>query len=339
MSPFIRKFIKLTVALIVVCNYCNGQTIRPEVKTLAIEIAKDNVLKSRSIGIGGEKLEQWNRYEVLKNTATDEELKILAEDTNAVVRCYSFMALTNRKTIDIMPILIKHLYDNTIFKIHEDCSMGNQLTGDYFLNIVTSNYLDSNGYKLTDKEKMEVDSILIFDKNIRIEAKNKMLLKINSDEKYYERIREIVQSENNRIGLICLSKFRKQQDKQIIIEKLLSTDKDNKYYALLAVRNFSDTAFFLPVKTIHKLEINTKAGSYDYTLRILYQVIVQFRNKRSIELLDETLNTLKKKSLQKHSEFIWLAIQKYPDPIFQDILSRIKLTDDKKKELLKWLND
>jgi hypothetical protein len=105
---------------------CNGQTptssaIRPVIQKIANGIAKDNVLKSAGVGYGGVRTDQWERFEKLKKEATDEELKELTENKNPVVRCYSFQAIATRKSIDVFPILLKHLNDTARIETFQGC--------------------------------------------------------------------------------------------------------------------------------------------------------------------------------------------------------------------------
>jgi hypothetical protein len=221
-----------------------GQTIRPEIGNTVNRIEKDNMLKSLGVGYGGVRTDQWDRYISLKEKATSEELITLTDHNNGVVRCYSFQALATRKDINIFPILIKHLTDTTIITTFQGCIISSQSVGDYFLEVVTPQYIDLEAYKLTDFERHKVDSILIFDKSIRLSAKSEVLRKLKPKHKYYNRVCEIVIEENDNNGLIALSKFQNQQDKDFIIERLNSNKTYIQYFGLQAVKYFPDTSFF-----------------------------------------------------------------------------------------------
>jgi len=90
---------------------------------------------------------------------------------------------------------------------------------------------------------------------------------------------------------------------------------------------------------IHSVEIKKPTGFNYSMLRTLYQAIVQYKNKESRELLEQTLNSTKGSTLQYHSEFIWLALELYPDPIYDGIQGRIKLSDYKRSDLQYWIDN
>ncbi|NCT18998.1 MAG: hypothetical protein GW771_12285 [Flavobacteriia bacterium] len=329
----------LTILTITVWTNMFGQTVGPEIDKIVKGIAKDNMLKSAGVGIAGARTDQWDRYIALKTKATNEELINLTDSENGVVRCYSFQALATRKNINLLPILIKHLTDTTTITTFQGCIISDQMVGDYFLDVVTPQYIDLDAYKLTENERQQVDSILIFNKSIRLSAKSEVLRKLKPEQKLYDRIREIVVDEKSNSALIALSKFQNPKDKDFIIEKLKSTKTDIQYYGLQAVKNYPDSSFFYFLSEIHSVEIKKPTGFNYSMLRTLYQAIVQYKNKESRELLEQTLNSTKGSTLQYHSEFIWLALELYPDPIYDGIQGRIKLSDYKRSDLQYWIDN
>jgi hypothetical protein len=161
---------------------------------------------------------------------------------------------------------------------------------------------------------------------------------LKPEERYYNRVREIVIEDNDNNGLIALSKFQNQQDKKFIIDRLSSAKTDIQYYGLQAVINFPDSSFFPFISNIHSVEIKKPTGFNYSMIRTLYQAIVQYKNRQSRELLELTLNTTTKYTLKYHSEFIWLALELYPNKIYDGIQEKIQLTDYKKSEFQYWID-
>ena len=64
--------------------------IRQEIIDTVIEIANENILMSAAIGIAGIKTLQYERFEFLYTTATEDELLELMEYPNGVVKGYTF---------------------------------------------------------------------------------------------------------------------------------------------------------------------------------------------------------------------------------------------------------
>lgn len=339
MCDFMKRLTTILVLTLAIWTTLFGQTVRPEIDKIVNGIAKDNMLKSSGVGYGGVRTDQWDRFVLLKEKATNEELIALTDHNNGVVRCYSFQALATRKDINVFPNLIKHLTDTATITTFQGCIISSQSVGDYFLEVVTPQYIDLEAYKLTDFERQKVDSILIFDKNIRLSAKSEILRRLKPEEKYYKRVREIVIEENDDNGLIALSKFQNQQDKEFIIERLNSKKTDIQYYGLQAVKYFPDSSFFPHLESIHSVEIKKPTGFNYPMIRTLYQAIVQYKNQQSKDLIELTLNTATKSTLQYHSEFIWLALELYPDKIYEGIQKRIKLSDYKRSDLQYWIDN
>ena len=334
------KFV-ITTLILLISQVSFGQEIRTEVKKIIGKIAKENMYKSAVVGFGGQRTTQWENFEKLKEKTTDEELIILTEHKYPVVRCYSFQALAERNHYKTYDILLKHLTDNDRVKTIRGCIASSQSVGDFFHNIVTKNYRSITSYKLHAKQKHHLDSILLFDKHVKLSAKISLLDTINPKEEYYERIKEIY-NENNILtaptALIAISKYKKEEDIELIIQWLEKKDTDNQYYGLRAVKNFPNSKFFPYIEKIQKQEIKKLTG-FNYSLiRALYLAVVQYKNKESRVLIENTLDNTTSSTLEYHSEHIWLALTKYPAPVYKGLKKRIKLSNWQKENMKDWLD-
>src|SRR5688572_29738618 len=92
----------------------------------------------------------------------------------AVVRCYAFQALVERNTNDVFSIALYHLSDTTTIHTLFGCLGGSQKAGDFFLQTVLEK--DENGklYRMNDKQKAAIDSILLFDKGNKLETRDRL---------------------------------------------------------------------------------------------------------------------------------------------------------------------
>jgi hypothetical protein len=314
---------------------CNGQTptssaIRPVIQKIANGIAKDNVLKSAGVGYGGVRTDQWERFEKLKKEATDEELKELTENKNPVVRCYSFQAIATRKSIDVFPILLKHLNDTARIETFQGCIVSSQVAGDYFLGVVTPEYIDLDAYKLTSRQRATVDSILLFDKTSKISAKYRLLSDLEPNPSYYNRIKEIATTENNPVAILALARFQNKTDIGII-KSLFDNDK-TEYYAAYSSREFSDSSFYPSLTKIFEKEWNERL--YDYPKwRILYQALAKYPTRQTYELFKRTTQTKDDFRYQTLGKYLMIAITKYPNEIFESLKAEIKLDEFHSDEL------
>ena len=331
--------IAITIIFFLISQFSYSQEISKRIQKIVDKIEEDNMYMSSAVGYGGERPKQWDRFEELKKKATDEELIILTNHKSPAVKCYSFQALAERKNPKTFEILLNHLKDTEMVETFQGCIVSGQSVGDFFLDVVKPNYISLSAYKLNEIQKNTVDSILLFDEEVKLVAKSYLLESINPKEIYYDRIKEIYERENNKSALIAISKFQKQEDKGMIAKWLSKEKTNDQYYGLRAVRNFPDSYFFPFIKKIQQQEIIKPTGFNYPLIRMLYLTTVQYKDKKSRELIENTLNNAKKSTLKYHSEYIWLALTKYPDPIYSGIVDTIEISDFKKSEFEYWMKE
>ncbi len=313
-----------------------AQILRPEIVNLVSAIEKENIIKSEGIGFAGAKNEQWQRYLTLKEKATNEELLQLCKHPNGVIRCYSFLAATTRNNINLFPTLLQHLTDTALVSLYQGCTINSIMVGDFYILTVTNPFLDSVRYNLSYEEKGTIDSLLLFSSNIKLSAKSDMLKRLKPEVRYYYGIRKLVTDEQNKDAIVALSKYKMLQDTSLIADFLRSEKPGLPYYGLIAVRYFPEDCFLKYIKRIHAIEI--KSGhSFDYNLiRVLYNAMVQYKNEDIRSIIEKTLTSTTGRTFQTHSQFIWLALELYPNPVLNDLKENIKLTDFQKAELQYW---
>lgn len=310
----------------------NQVHLRPEIEKLVKGIAKDNVLKSSGVGVAGTRTEQWERYESLSQNATTKELLELTDYSNAVVRCYAFDALVKRNNVDHNRILLNHLYDTAIIQTFVGCIENSEMVGDYFIDIATPPffiagdnkvYVDSQDvYTLSLGQKNIIDSILIFDPNITLDAKYSLLRTLQPNIKYYSRVREIATKENSPVATLALSRFKNPADIGTI--KLLFKNEKTEYYAAYCAREFPDATFYPLLVKIFEREWLCKY--YDLPKwRILYQALSKYPTEQTYQLFKRTIDCKDGFRHQTLGTYLMIAITKYPDKLFDPLKSKIKL--------------
>jgi hypothetical protein len=306
---------------------CMAQKIRPEIEDLAYLIAEEGTI----IDNGGSEY-----FENLCDWSRDEELVELTDHKKSVVRCYSFLALLSRSKQDILSIVKKHLHDTAEVGIDTPCLSYNQTVRDYFITELYSK-ITSNSHKLTDQQLSEFDSLMVFGAIDNNPIRNEVLIRVSPDMKYYNFIREMVTVQKNNEILIALAKYQNQNDTSIIIERLNSTIRENRYYGLCAARYFPDSSFFPYIAEIHSSEINPQLYPHTNYLKVLYLTIVQYKIKAARDLLQMTIDKAEKSkhlpysqivshSFEFQTQWIWLALEKYPDDVFDDFQDKIQLS-------------
>ncbi|RNI28717.1 hypothetical protein [Rufibacter latericius] len=308
-----------------------------ETLRLAEKIAKVNEVMSSAVYEAGVKPEQYKTFEALTAKASTPELKALLGYPNNAVKCYSFWALTLRRDKDCFDILKEYLQDTSRVDTQFGCIGSSTTIGDFYLDLLTPNYVGLDSYKLDKAQQKQIDSLLIFDKTIQLSAKTSLLNKIKPNEHYYSRVKQILQEEGNEAALIALAKYRKPEDKTFILSFL--NDPEKEYYGIKAVKFFPAPEFLEPLAQIQAREIMKDTG-FDYSLyREMYQAMVQFKNKESAELLEKPFTKATQDARPYHLEYIWLAIEKYPNTLYSRIQSKIQLTEYEKEDLNYWLKE
>ena len=295
----------------------SSASISEVVKTMA----KTNVLMGSAVGYGLQRPEQWDRYVVLRSKATDKELLALTNDTNSVVRCYALQALVERNTTDIFPILLLHLSDTATVHTLYGCIGDSQKVGDFFLEMVRESGNDGKHYQLNNKQKVTIDSLLLFEEGNNLEARDKLLSNVQPLTQYYPRIRHIAVEENNKIAVVALAKFKRQVDKPLI--EALLTDASNQSYGFAAVVNFPDPFFFPTLQKALKNEAAKETSNSNQRLQLLYHAIVQFKDSVSRQLLKSTLQEVKGMQWIYHADYLHQALRIYPSDIYNGLLKPV----------------
>jgi len=306
----------------------------PDLKKIVDSIEKGNRVESSHIGEGGSPSEQWDKYEQLKKVATIDQLVALTDHKNSAVRCYAFQALATKRSDKIFSVLLMHLNDTSRVSTQSGCIGMTQFVGDYFVDVVTPNYIEVDIYKLNQTEKKTLDSILLNDKSIMISAKSLVLETLKPTADNYARIRQLVKEERNESALRTLAKYQKQTDKELIAS--FFKDDNTQSSALYAVREFPDDYFYSFVKKVFEQE--WKQELYDYPKwRNCYQTLAKYPRPETIELFDRTTNSKDEFRYETLCKYLLIAITKYPNKLYDPIKTKIKLSsyqmDEVKDEL------
>lgn len=285
----------------------NDRGVSQRVRGIVLEMAGTNVVMGASVGFAGTRPEQWDRYEALRAKATDDELVMLTSDSNAVVRCYAFKALTERKTIDPFTVVLRHLSDTETVHTLYGCIGGCQKVGDYFLEMASV------------KQQAIVDSLLLYGNGNSLAARDEMLLLLKPLEKYYKPVRRLAIEENDRVAIVALAKYRKPRDIPVI-ERLLKDSNDINWRGFEAVKNFPDPSFYPYLEKALKDEIK---NDKENDVQELYYAIVQYKNKASKELLKFALSEAKDMKYIHHSDYLSQALREYPSPIYEGLVKPV----------------
>lgn len=303
--------------------------IRPEIKSIVDSIAMENQLNCSKVGMAGRRTAQWSRYEKLLQMATKAELRNLSYHLNSVVRCYSFQALVERKDTMVFAVLSDHLHDTSLVVVVDGCVGMMTYVGDFFIDAVT--LVDSlHSYSISQRQKHELDSILLFDTRIKLHAKEEVLRTIPPNPDYHLRIRQIAEVEGIPEAAVALARFKDTADIPII--KSFFMNKHEEYYAVYAAKVFPHAEFYEDLLRIFKREFKGE-NDHHSLWRVLYQAFVQYDHKNTLYWLKKTIHVKDETKRETLGKYLLLALMKYPWSKYTSLKEKIQLDGDELKSI------
>jgi len=297
-----------------------SQNVRPEIQSIVKEIADYNVLDGPIVGYSGSKSKQWDRFKKLYSQSGIDELRTLTSHDNAVVRCYAFKALMFMDFQSLFPIVLKHLNDTVYVHTLDNCVGVTTMVGDYFLDHFPANPVQKN----------TIDSILFNDKNIKLWAKYKFIQDLKPEQQYYIQLRKIAIEDNYPIAIVAIAKYNIKTDINLI--STLFDRKETEVYGIDAAKKFPDSSFYHYLVNIFKNDWSKKY--YDYPKwRNLYQALAKYPSQQTLNLFDKTIKTKNDFRHQVLGKYLLIALTKYPNPLFDRLLSRITLRYEYKNDI------
>jgi len=297
--------------------------ISSQTEKIVAKIEKVDEVMGNAVGEGGIQPEQYDHFIELQKTATKDELMELTNHPNGVVRCYSFWALSYDREINLLPIVVQHIYDNEFVKTQFGCRGGQERVGDFFIGRLTIKYVDSISQKLTNAEFRRLDSFLIYTPN-NLWARTDAINRARRTEELYTRLRELVIKENYLDALPVLAEFQKENDIDLILNsrEFYRNDEAGYYYTYQAIMNFPRPEF-MPL-----LEKNL-TNTWDETHipaegKKLYAAIAAYKNDKAAELLSRAFTNVVHEGIKEyHLDFLYDAVIEYIDTVYNDILWRL----------------
>lgn len=314
-----------TIITLTLTLNCFGQfqfdktKISKQTEQIVVKLEKINELMSSAVYYAGIRPEQYDNFTELQKRATKDELTELTNYPNGVVRCYAIWALSYDSSASLFPIVIKHLNDTTSVKKQFGCIGSREKVGDFFINVVTPQYVDLDSKKLTDSELTAVDSMLVYMPNT-LYAREKAISRSKLTENLYLKVRELVINENNQSALVTLAKFRREQDIPLILKnKTGNKSDDGLFFTYQAISQFPNPAF-LPLlkKTLYKTLDDTH---YDSEWSELYRAIASYKNNTSLQLLKVPFTQVRHRDIREyHIQYVFGAVQSFYLPLYNGLL-------------------
>ena len=322
MNKILIALLILLIQLFVDTSFGESK-ISKDVIEIVKKIEEIDVLMGSAVGYSGKRPAQYENFVALRNSATTNELVELTNHKNAVVRCYSFWALSYKENVDLFPIIINHISDEEEVKTQFGCIINMEKVGDFFIDIATPEYVDWNSNKLDSSQLKKLDNILIFSPN-NLNATLEALRRAEPIERIYERIRELAIKGKNQEAVVVLAKYQKEQDIKVILNNKDETGKreNGLFFTYRAISYFPHQDFIPFLEKNLRDAMETSGWRNEYYE--LYNAIARYQNEDAKRLLEIPFREIKHdNSKTYHMSFIFLAIRSNKAEIYDHLLWRL----------------
>ncbi|WP_026706616.1 hypothetical protein [Flavobacterium soli] len=300
-------------------NKYDKAKISSKIKTVVEKISQQNRLTGEYIGYAGSKSTQYENFEELKNASTDELIS-LTNHPNGVVRCYAFWTLGFKSNVDLFEIVKNHLNDNEIIEYQSGCIISSEKVGDFYISLVTPEYVDLDVKKLNDLERKTLDSLLIYQEN-ELNARHTAIELAEPTPQLYPILRKLYVTNHNQSALLKLSTYKREEDIPLILaNREDDEDKESGYFFTYgAIQNFPRKEFIPFLEA--RLQETLDERHYSQEWRKLYSAIAVYKNQKALELLKIPFTHVTHDHIKKyHLDFIYDAILETPDPLYAELL-------------------
>ena len=209
-------------------------------------------------GWTGSPIEQWGCHIRMDELCNNEKLVSLAKTHPApVVRAMAFDILQNRRYNGCYQLIKDCLNDTAVITWGDDVAITESVAS---FRVSMMEIVNDGGcythFRMTPEQQKDLDSILVFRRNMgHIERLKWILNTLQPEQKYYSRIRAMYLDEGIAESLPALARFRNEQDFGLIEEALSHYRDEGDSYAiacsgLRAVANWPDKRFWPMLRQI-----------------------------------------------------------------------------------------
>ncbi len=262
----------------------------------------------------------------IRNMATDKELTDLSKSENPVLRSMALKEMLRRRSFNHFDIIMNHL---------DDTAMVATDAGEFGIyNMTVSDHILEYGRWKSMSEKNKTIHEVITKHNY-LKSAYTILLSIETQEKYYAYIKEMVQAnkpfDEIEFALYALAKFKRNDDIQLIKRILMSNYWGMTELSFQLMQEFPNDTYldvyeeFYPKNFyISIYRTQNPATGIDFV-----NSIASYKNNRSANILNKILNKKPERSIIKSGWFrdeLVKAIWNNECPEYSTMRKQIKAT-------------
>lgn len=287
----------------------------------------------------------------LRYIATDKELIQLSRSEHPVLRASAFREILNRKSFNHFDILMNHL-DDTADVATDAGEFG------IWHRQVSDDILEEATWKTREEKNKTIEQVLTRHNYLR--AAYTVLIQLEPQEKYYLFIKDMatrprrlsedgyeLDFDDIEYALYGLAKFKKQDDVEIIKDRMMQNVWKLSDVSFRLLKEFPDPAYLEVLQTYHRRQFYKFSGNRPHGFsgfiadraapEDFIQALAIQQNDRSAKLLDTMLTNLPRHTCMPDKENIIdeviMQIWEHPCPAYIRLRDKIRY---KAEEILKW---
>lgn len=217
------KYIKLClfIALVLSLNSCNDFKRHREMSRILSEVAKDDQVEHRKVGLHNRESEQWKKLDSVMNIATIPELKhICCNHPSPTVRMAMFLHVVEKYPHEAIKIAVRKVDDFDTVYISSGCE-------GYETPLSCARYEELYRYhdfekRFTNEEMESLEKTMVQSPHFKYFVINcdRPIYSIKPKPEYYQFLKDYYnKTKSNRI-LIAILNYNKPKDRPLIFNKL-----------------------------------------------------------------------------------------------------------------------
>jgi hypothetical protein len=260
---------------------------------------------------------------------SNDELITLTNSNTTLIKCLAFQALSERNDSVVFDILMKHLTDKELIITFNGGCFGNYVSiGEFMINQVHLTKLNEvkSKFQLTENQKATLDSTILFNDSINLKYKHRLIFKLPSIETNYSYLKDKAQNSVFYTSIVPLSKYKKNDDLELIKTYLESSIIEKNEYGTKAAEIFPHKSF-LPylLKELKPYFRKQYYSESNYKTQNLFNALVQYESELVYKNFEKIIE--KKKLSTRLSFFLMQALKNYPSEFYDLIEFEIRLTE------------
>lgn len=246
-----------------------------------------------------------HNYEKLLDVAGNDDLILLLNHKNPVVCAYAFSALIKRDYDRLGAFVFDHINDMRRFNVRIfGCGY---IHGAEFETTVADFFLVHSEDLVSEKEALEIDSLLLCSKNIYASLNIQMRTRV-FEKSQQDRIREFVKRNQYYYSPIALARYRDTADLKLLEQKLYQ-DPNNSIEIIEVFPHDYFKTFILDFAQNHiKLDF------------MLYNAVASYQDTFALNFLtSEFKNAGDDYAGKERCRYISVAIWKHRNPVYNEL--------------------